>query len=177
MLTQTRPTHARLNNFHGTKKALLGKKAGNAPPAWKNGKSKGMAVVSFIRAGDAVVARTKYNGKIVDGRKPIKVEIIVDNDLPATTTPSPTIPSLFSRLGPSTPTANNAPKPHVQVNLPPKTASTPNPQTSRPAVSTQVPPKRRVKKGPRRLNKRQPLASKSKEDLDKEMDDYLASAA
>ena len=32
------------------------------------GKSKGMAVVSFMRAGDAVIARTKYNGKIVDGR-------------------------------------------------------------------------------------------------------------
>jgi len=31
------------------------------------GKSKGMAVVSFQRPGDAAVARTKYDGKIVDG--------------------------------------------------------------------------------------------------------------
>jgi RNA recognition motif-containing protein len=31
------------------------------------GKSKGMAIVSFQRPGDAVVARTKYDGKIVDG--------------------------------------------------------------------------------------------------------------
>jgi THO complex subunit 4 len=33
------------------------------------GRSKGMAVVIFQRPGDAAVARTKYNGKIVDGRK------------------------------------------------------------------------------------------------------------
>lgn len=33
------------------------------------GRSKGMAVVTFQRPGDAVVARTKYNQKIVDGSK------------------------------------------------------------------------------------------------------------
>lgn len=32
------------------------------------GKSKGMAVVTFARPGDAAVARQKYDGKIVDGR-------------------------------------------------------------------------------------------------------------
>ena len=31
------------------------------------GKSKGMAIVTFARPGDAAVAREKYNGKIVDG--------------------------------------------------------------------------------------------------------------
>lgn len=31
------------------------------------GKSRGMAVVTFARPGDAAVARAKYNGKIVDG--------------------------------------------------------------------------------------------------------------
>ncbi len=31
------------------------------------GKSRGMAVVTFARPVDAAVARTKYNGKIVDG--------------------------------------------------------------------------------------------------------------
>jgi THO complex subunit 4 len=30
--------------------------------------SKGMAVVAFARAGDAVAARAKYHGKIVDDR-------------------------------------------------------------------------------------------------------------
>ena len=33
------------------------------------GKSKGMAVVWFQRPGDALVARAKYDGKIVDGRE------------------------------------------------------------------------------------------------------------
>lgn len=33
------------------------------------GKSKGMAVVTFQQPGDAAVARTKYDGKIVDGRE------------------------------------------------------------------------------------------------------------
>jgi THO complex subunit 4 len=33
------------------------------------GKSKGMAVVWFQQPGDALVARAKYNGKIVDGRE------------------------------------------------------------------------------------------------------------
>ena len=31
------------------------------------GNSKGMAIVSFHRKEDAMVARTKYNGKIIDG--------------------------------------------------------------------------------------------------------------
>ena len=31
------------------------------------GNSKGMAIVSFQRKEDAVLARTKYNGKIIDG--------------------------------------------------------------------------------------------------------------
>ena len=33
------------------------------------GKSKGMAVVTFQRPGDADIARAKYDGKIVDGRE------------------------------------------------------------------------------------------------------------
>lgn len=33
------------------------------------GNSRGMAIVSFTRQGDAAVARAKYNGKIVDGRE------------------------------------------------------------------------------------------------------------
>ena len=31
------------------------------------GKSKGMAIVTFARPGDAALARSKYHGKIVDG--------------------------------------------------------------------------------------------------------------
>ena len=33
------------------------------------GRSKGMAIVSFQRSGDAAVARSKYDGKFIDGRK------------------------------------------------------------------------------------------------------------
>jgi len=32
------------------------------------GNSKGMAIVTFAKPGDAVLARQKYDGKIVDGR-------------------------------------------------------------------------------------------------------------
>ena len=38
------------------------------------GRSKGMAVVSFQRSTDAALARTKYNGKIVDGRECLSIE-------------------------------------------------------------------------------------------------------
>ena len=33
------------------------------------GNSKGMAVVTFQRPGDALAAQAKYDGKIVDGRE------------------------------------------------------------------------------------------------------------
>ena len=34
-----------------------------------HGNSKGMAVVTFQRPGDALAAQAKYDGKIVDGRE------------------------------------------------------------------------------------------------------------
>jgi THO complex subunit 4 len=34
-----------------------------------SGRSKGIGIVEFHRPGDAVIARQKYNGKTVDGRK------------------------------------------------------------------------------------------------------------
>lgn len=89
-----------------------------------------MAVVAFQRPGDAAVARSKYDGKFVDGReltsiqgfifvltastgyhslgRPIRIEIISDDVQPAASTSTPQQPlSLFSRIGlapPSTPT-------------------------------------------------------------------------
>lgn len=82
------------------------------------GKSKGLAIVSFQKTTDAAVARTKYHGKIVDGReshaltsgrdlprnigRPIKVEIIVDGDSQPSP-PTTTAPTLFSRLAPPPP--------------------------------------------------------------------------
>ncbi|KAF9495021.1 hypothetical protein BDN71DRAFT_1392389 [Pleurotus eryngii] len=252
-MQQNRPAHARLNNFHGQKKQLLGHKAGNAPPAWRGtapvptfpgaakgkqvaqngsrifisnlpldvvkeeiedlfkktvgplkevvlvyndqGKSKGLAIVSFQKTTDAAVARTKYHGKIVDGRRPIKVEIIVDGDSqPSPSTP--TAPSLFSRLAPPPPNSTNSTtlgsRVGPQVKAPATYGHRPldcacqlisklcsplnnKTQAAAPALGT-VPARRRVKKGPRRLNKRLAAVVKSKEDLDKEMDDYQASS-
>lgn len=81
------------------------------------GRSKGMAVVAFQRSGDAAVARAKYDGKFVDGRKhplvvpvqpshtllpgrPIKIEIVVDSTHQAVSPPpAQTQPSLLGRLG------------------------------------------------------------------------------
>ncbi|KAJ7823988.1 hypothetical protein B0H14DRAFT_3088841 [Mycena olivaceomarginata] len=151
MQAQYRPQpYARLNAFHGQKRQLLGNPAGHVPPAWRHagpptgpalcsgskiflsrlpmdvgetevelfkktvgplresflvynsqGKSKGMAVVVFQRPGDAVVARQKFDGKIVDGRRPIKIEVIVESgaSVPAITPPAPPAPpTLFDRL-------------------------------------------------------------------------------
>ncbi|KAJ7634845.1 hypothetical protein FB45DRAFT_743001 [Roridomyces roridus] len=144
------------------------------------GKSKGMAVVAFQRPGDAVVARTKYDGKIVDGRRPIKIEVIVDA---ASATPSAPAapPSLFDRLGPA---KNGAPM-SLRFETPtcvallwnPRRQHNPN-QPPRPATNTTtfpapIPPRRyRTKKGPKRLKKQ--LESRSKEQLDRDMEDYRA---
>ncbi|KAI5834993.1 hypothetical protein K523DRAFT_229271, partial [Schizophyllum commune Tattone D] len=62
------------------------------------GHSKGMAVVAFQRKGDAAVARAKYHMKVVDGRRPILIEIIVDDDAPSAVAPAGP-PSLIERIG------------------------------------------------------------------------------
>ncbi|KAJ7108507.1 hypothetical protein C8R44DRAFT_802884 [Mycena epipterygia] len=153
------------------------------------GKSKGMAVVAFQRPGDAAIARAKYDGKIVDGRRPIKIEVIVESgasipSIPATPPPPPT---LFDRLqskgpvpGPSkvssipggsglrfaTPTQ---PRRHPNQHTQPPRPATPYNSTF-PAA---IPPRRfRTKKGPKRLKKQ--WESRSKEQLDRDMEDYRA---
>ncbi|KIJ32122.1 hypothetical protein M422DRAFT_35935 [Sphaerobolus stellatus SS14] len=77
------------------------------------GRSKGMAVVHFQRAGDAIEARRSYNGKILDGHRPLKIELIVDQALEEKSAnanipnQTPAIPSLAERLGEkATSTAN-----------------------------------------------------------------------
>uniref|UniRef100_D8QH76 RRM domain-containing protein n=1 Tax=Schizophyllum commune (strain H4-8 / FGSC 9210) TaxID=578458 RepID=D8QH76_SCHCM len=105
------------------------------------GHSKGMAIVAFQRKGDAAVARAKYHMKVVDGRRPILIEIIVDDDAPSAAAPAGP-PSLIERIG----------------------------------------------GGARRLQKRATagagaaaapvkMPSKTKEQLDQEMEDYRASAS
>ena len=88
-----------------------------------------MAVVSFQRSTDAALARTKYNGKIVDGReclsieflnlqlrntcrigRPIKIEIVRDEEETPRAPEKPHVPSLLERLGaPVPPKAGAAP--------------------------------------------------------------------
>ncbi|RDX47239.1 hypothetical protein OH76DRAFT_1406127 [Lentinus brumalis] len=147
------------------------------------GNSRGMAIVSFTRQGDAAVARAKYNGKIVDGRRPIKIEIITDDDdarRPAPA-PAPAPPSLLNRISPPTPaqTAAAARVPIVNGQKKGATAAGAAP------VSGKV--RLRTKKGPRRLNKqrgqqqtaqqqqaKQKPKSKTLAELDAEMEDYRA---
>ncbi|KAK2462996.1 hypothetical protein APHAL10511_004983 [Amanita phalloides] len=144
------------------------------------GNSKGMAVVTFQRPGDAAIARAKYDGKIVDGRRPLKIEIVYDGtptEVAAAAVPAQR--SLLNRIG--------------QVAGEPKTAAvakvvalpTPQPLRIAPVVVAPLPPRRiRQKKGPKRLKKRlagytahQPHRPASKEDLDKEMDDCVATSS
>ncbi|KAI0760125.1 hypothetical protein C8Q74DRAFT_203652 [Fomes fomentarius] len=161
------------------------------------GKSRGMAIVSFSRPGDATVARAKYNGKIVDGRRPIKIEIVADDNDDARKPPAPTpsaVPSLLNRISPPTPAqaaaaARAAPPVNGQKKAP------------APASNAPIPPTKvrlRTKKGPRRLNKQRGQQqanqqqqqgqkqqnakqtkpkpkSKTREELDREMEEYRAS--
>ncbi|CAK5262150.1 unnamed protein product [Mycena citricolor] len=150
------------------------------------GRSKGMAVVTFQRPGDAAVAREKYDGKIVDGRRPIKIEIMVDSARPLHSIPTGP-PSLFERLRPGSdskigaggssggPSRFITPQTKKATNLAPP-APPPRPATPHNAtLAAPVPPRRRAKKGPKRL-KKQWATSRSKEELDKEMEDYRALA-
>ncbi|KAI0642589.1 hypothetical protein C8Q79DRAFT_1002966 [Trametes meyenii] len=152
------------------------------------GKSKGMAVVTFARPGDAAVARAKYNGKIVDGRRPIKIEIIVDEDdarKPAP--PLPATPSLLDRLSPQRAPAQGPAQSNAKPTIPQGKNAALNaaPPPAAPAHNPKV--RLRSKKGPRRLNKqrqqgqvaqqpRQPPKKKTAEDLDREMEEYKARA-
>ncbi|TDL22807.1 hypothetical protein BD410DRAFT_898031 [Rickenella mellea] len=78
--------------------------------------SKGMAIVHFQRSADAVRAREMYHGKIIDRRKPIKIEIIVDSDtpkpVPQAAPQAPRPKSLFDRIGAAPTSTSTAAKSH-----------------------------------------------------------------
>ncbi|KAJ7666180.1 hypothetical protein DFH06DRAFT_984817 [Mycena polygramma] len=154
------------------------------------GKSKGMAVVAFQRPGDAVIAREKYDGKIVDGRRPIKIEVIVESGASVPTLPiariaPPQPPTLFDRL------QHKGPAPGSSKAVPVAPAGGPAPiqprrqqPTAPPRPATPynanfpvpIPPRRfRTKKGPKRLKKK--WEARSKEQLDRDMEDYRAQSA
>ncbi|KAF7316367.1 RRM domain-containing protein [Mycena indigotica] len=58
------------------------------------GRSKGVATVVFSKKGDGNKAHTQYNNRLIDGRRPMKIEIVMDpGKAPA--------PSLASRVAPA----------------------------------------------------------------------------
>jgi len=56
------------------------------------GRSKGLASVHFTRKGDGTKAYQQYNNRLIDGKRPMKIEIVVD--------PTKSAPSLVSRVAP-----------------------------------------------------------------------------
>jgi len=139
------------------------------------GRSKGMAIVTFQRLGDAAAAKAKYDGKFIDMKRPIKIEIITDNVPEVQARAPPAAPSLLSRLGGITAiegSTNRRQGAAVNSASPP---TQPRRQNAIPArairVAPMAPPRRkmRMKKGPRRVKK-------SATQLDKEMEDYRAAS-
>ncbi|KIY47361.1 hypothetical protein FISHEDRAFT_66083 [Fistulina hepatica ATCC 64428] len=64
-----------------------------------NGRSKGVAAVHFSRKGDGSKAFEQYNNRLIDGKRPMKIEIVVDPSRPAPA-------SLVSRVTPASSAAN-----------------------------------------------------------------------
>ncbi|KAJ6595634.1 hypothetical protein DFH09DRAFT_1135176 [Mycena vulgaris] len=56
------------------------------------GRSKGVATVLFSKKGDGNRAFQQYNNRLIDGRRPMKIEIVMDPSRPA---------SLVSRVAPA----------------------------------------------------------------------------
>jgi len=113
-----------------------------------SGRSKGVASVIFQKKGDGNKAYQQYNNRLIDGKRPMKIEVVVDPSRLAAT------PSLASRVAPVEATA-------VVTN---------GTQTAR---SRGVPRGRGRRPGTRKAERPQ----KTAEDLDAEMEDYTASNA
>ncbi|KAJ3509228.1 hypothetical protein NLJ89_g5334 [Agrocybe chaxingu] len=137
------------------------------------GRSKGMAIVTFQRPGDAAIAQAKYDGRVVDGRRAIKIELMVDKSSVPLSGPPPTL-TLLNRLAPA-PTPPNGVAPSTSTPTAPRVPARPQTQRSVPIVKPAAIPPRRIKqkKGPKRLKKREAVTVA---DLDKEMEDYRAAA-
>ncbi|ETW78089.1 hypothetical protein HETIRDRAFT_411258 [Heterobasidion irregulare TC 32-1] len=114
------------------------------------GRSKGVASVHFSRKGDGSKAYQQYNNRLIDGKRPMKIEVVVD--------PSklPPAPSLASRVAP-----------------PPAAAAAPV-AASAPARRGVV-GRGGARGGARRGGRRNERPPKSVADLDAEMEDYTAS--
>ncbi|KIM70427.1 hypothetical protein SCLCIDRAFT_149227 [Scleroderma citrinum Foug A] len=108
------------------------------------GRSKGVAAIHFQKKGDGTRAFQQYNNRLIDGKRPMKIEIVVDPSRPAPQ-------SLASRVAPATAAAAAAP-------------------TTR-AARTAPRGRRAIRGRGRKSNERPP---KSVADLDAEMEDYTA---
>lgn len=143
------------------------------------GYPKGKGYVQFSHPTDAALARKKYHGRVIDGRSPIHVRLIVDADEPlegrtglirinqssalasrvqseptgnvGPLPPSPPPLPLFKRLGPPV-----APLPkHIREGTRSNPVPTLPPQTiTAPISRTNQPLRSRTKKGPKRTAKR-----------------------
>jgi len=113
------------------------------------GRSKGIAAVHFQRKGDGTKAYQQYNNRLIDGKRPMKIEIVVD---PARPAPAQ---SLVSRVAP-----------------PPATVAvtTTTTRAARPAS-------RGIRRARGRARKGTERPQKSAADLDADMEDYTASNA
>jgi len=128
-----------------------------------------MAIVTFHRPTDAGLAQSKYDGKVIDGKHKLKIELVTDSDEHShrAIKEQPTAPpSLLSRIaGPLTPATS------VQTPKVVATAHPPQLATKKSVIPIDVQaPRKRTKKGPKRVKK-------SVAQLDQEMEDYRASAA
>jgi len=114
-----------------------------------NGRSKGVASVIFQKKGDGNKAYQQYNNRLIDGKRPMKIEVVVD---PSRLAPTP---SLASRVAP--------------VEAAAAVTNGTQPARSRGGV-----PRGR---GRRPATRKAERPQKSAEDLDAEMEDYTASNA
>jgi len=114
-----------------------------------SGRSKGVAAVTFSKKGDANKAYQQYHNRLIDGKRPMKIEIVVD--------PSRPLP-LASRVAPAVVVTNGA-----------------APAAARSGATTAGRGSRRRRGGGG--GGRKERAPKSVADLDAEMEDYTAANA
>ncbi|THH11442.1 hypothetical protein EW145_g679 [Phellinidium pouzarii] len=149
---------------------------------------RGMALVAFMRGVDAARASERYDGKVIDGKRAIKLEVVLDRTAflsqPLANAPiaprAPKAMSLFERIGPAS-GASSSQQQRQQQQQPRRAMPRPsNPAGSkRPVVAPSPyqpplramartpagPTRKRQKKGPRRVKK-------SIADLDLEIEEY-----
>ncbi|EJU02358.1 hypothetical protein DACRYDRAFT_22031 [Dacryopinax primogenitus] len=116
------------------------------------GQSKGIAHVTFTNKGDGFKAYKEYNGRLIDAKSPMKIELILEPVKPAP-------PTLASRVAPTPKVAPAAPRA----------------ATNGTASATRGAAARGRGRGGRGGRTRR--APKSAADLDQEMEEYVAAPA